>query len=424
MGDAPAKTGDAAADCLITKSFRLRVQRKQARQLNEWCGVYRWTYNQCVQAFYGKTVEYRGKMTIVKALRSLCVNRTAPLLQDKLWVLKVPYDVRDGAVLEFAKNLKTEFDKRKKDTSHTFRLKYKSRMDASMALPVYHKHWKDGGVWFHSFLGSKLRGFEKLPKTLPHDAKLVKTRFNKYTLCVPVERTMEVAPATMHKTGRSIALDPGVRTFMTGYDPSGTILEIGKDDSQALFKMCTQVDQIMAKVSLAKNHKQRYQRKRAAARARDRIRNRIKDLHCKLAKHLCETYSHVFLPKFSTQQMVRRAERKLHTKTARMMLTFSHYAFQQRLLNKAKSFTSVHVHIVDEAYTSKTCTRCGAEKVGLGGNKVFNCRTCDLTIDRDINGARNIYIRSIQEVVGLEAATFGAYPPLAGARMVSSLEAM
>lgn len=45
-----------------------------------------------------------------------------------------------------AKNRKTEFDKRKKDPSHTFRLKYKSRMDASLALPVYHKHWKDGGV--------------------------------------------------------------------------------------------------------------------------------------------------------------------------------------------------------------------------------------------------------------------------------------
>ena len=90
-------------------------------------------------------------------------------------------------------------------------------------------------------------------------------------------------------------------------------------------------------MSLAKNHKQRYQRKRAAARARDKIKSRIKDLHCKAAKHLCESYDHVFLPKFETRHMVRRAERKLHTKTARMMLTFSHYGFRQRLLDKAKS---------------------------------------------------------------------------------------
>lgn len=64
--------------------------------------------------------------------------------------------------------------------------------------------------------------------------------------------------------------------------------------------------------------------------------------------------------------MVRKAERKLHTKTARMMLTFSHYSFQQRLLDKAKSYPKVHVHIVDEAYTSKTCTRCGLEKQPRG----------------------------------------------------------
>lgn len=189
---------------------------------------------------------------------------------------------------------KTFPQKRKKNPAHTFRLKYKSRADISMAMPVYRKHWKDGERWFHSFLGSKLRGYQKLPAGLD-DAKLVKTRFNKFYLCVPVER-----PIRLHSEpiDRSIALDPGVRTFLTGYDPSGRVLEIGKDDYQRLFHMCRQVDKIMAKVSLAKNHKQRYQRKRAAARARDKIKNRIKDLHCKAAKHLCESYHHIFLPKF------------------------------------------------------------------------------------------------------------------------------
>jgi hypothetical protein len=34
-----------------------------------------------------------------------------------------------------------------------------------------------------------------------------------------------------------------------------------------------------------------------------------------------------------------------------------------------------------------------------------------VTLDRDVNGDRNIYVRSLQEVVGIEATTFGAYPP-------------
>lgn len=45
---------------------------------------------------------------------------------------------------------------------------------------------------------------------------------------------------------------------------------------------------------------------------------------------------------------------------------------------------------------------------------MFKCNACKLTLDRDVNGARNIYIRSLQEVVGPEAATFGAYPPFGG----------
>eukprot|EP00952_Eustigmatos_sp_NYUAD-ZCMA_P000951 4091-Eustigmatos_ZCMA.PRE.1 len=68
-----------------------------------------------------------------------------------------------------------------------------------------------------------------------------------------------------------IALDPGVRTFLTGYDPSGHVVEFAKDTSDKLFRMCLGVDKIMAKVAKAKNHKQCYNRKRAAARARQRI---------------------------------------------------------------------------------------------------------------------------------------------------------
>jgi transposase len=49
--------------------------------------------------------------------------------------------------------------------------------------------------------------------------------------------------------------------------------------------------------------------------------------------------------------------------------------------------------VVDEAYTSKTCGRCGSLHDGLGKSKVFKCPSCDFTLDRDVNGARNILIR-------------------------------
>jgi transposase len=39
---------------------------------------------------------------------------------------------------------------------------------------------------------------------------------------------------------------------------------------------------------------------------------------------------------------------------------------------------------------------CGNIKENLGGNKIYECDNCLAIMDRDINGARNIYIKSIK----------------------------
>jgi putative transposase len=59
-----------------------------------------------------------------------------------------------------------------------------------------------------------------------------------------------------------------------------------------------------------------------------------------------------------------------------IMLTFSHYNFCKRLLDKARNYKDTNVLIVNEAYTSKTCTCCGTIHNKLGGNKTFDCRSC------------------------------------------------
>ena len=77
------------------------------------------------------------------------------------------------------------------------------------------------------------------------------------------------------------------------------------------------------------------------------------------------------------------------------MLALSHYSFKERLLHMA-TYRGCKVHICDESYTSKTCGCCGNMNDTLGGNKVFVCSKCGISIDRDYNGARNIYLRNIQ----------------------------
>jgi len=44
---------------------------------------------------------------------------------------------------------------------------------------------------------------------------------------------------------------------------------------------------------------------------------------------------------------------------------------------------------INPAYTSQTCSQCGTRTIMELKDRVFNC-SCGLSMDRDINAARNI----------------------------------
>lgn len=77
------------------------------------------------------------------------------------------------------------------------------------------------------------------------------------------------------------------------------------------------------------------------------------------------------------------------------MSIWSHYTFKQRILWKASQTTWCQVHIVTEDYTSKTCGNCGFIKDNLGRAKIYKCEKCKMVMDRDVNGARNIYLKNL-----------------------------
>jgi len=49
----------------------------------------------------------------------------------------------------------------------------------------------------------------------------------------------------------------------------------------------------------------------------------------------------------------------------------------------------------DEWITSKTFSKCGRKDENFGGSKIFNCKNCNLSLDRDYNGAKNILLKSL-----------------------------
>jgi len=147
-------------------------------------------------------------------------------------------------------------------------------------------------------------------------------------------------------------------------------------------------------------HRRKRSLYRAAGRIRRRIRNLVDELHHQVAHWLVRHYDIILLPDFRVQGMSGRAGRKIRRKTVRNLLTLSHHRLKAFLLHKAAEFGK-QVVIVNEAYTSKTCSWSGEVIPNLGGRKVVT-GSDGVSLDRDINGARGIFLRALVDTPWLQ----------------------
>ena len=130
------------------------------------------------------------------------------------WVLDTPYYIRDTAMLDLLKNYKSNERK----------------------------------CGEFSFLKG-IKSSEQISEKMEHDCHLTINRIGEFYLCIP--KPLEIKADNQgpkfsvveEKKGAGIiSLDPGVRTFMTGYNPSGEAIEWGKGDINRLYRLCLYYD--------------------------------------------------------------------------------------------------------------------------------------------------------------------------------------
>ena len=125
-----------------------------------------------------------------------------------------------------------------------------------------------------------------------------------------------------------------------------------------------------------------------------KIKNLREEMHRKVCNYLCKNYDVIMIPNFEVKKMINKKKRNISKDTVRRMLLLGHFSFRMRLIAKAKQYGR-GLLIVNEAYTSKTCTCCGFIHKNLGRSKVFDCPSCHIVYDRDVGAARNILLRSL-----------------------------
>ena len=193
--------------------------------------------------------------------------------------------------------------------------------------------------------------------------------------------------------GRVVALDPGIRTFQTFFSET-ECGKFGTGDFGRLQRLAHHLDSLVSRH--AKEHDRAVKRRMRLAmnRMRWKIRNLVDELHHQTARWLVDNYDVILLPTFSTSEMVTRGSRRIRSQTVRNLLTFRHYDFKRFLQWKAFE-TGKTVLDVNEAYTSKTVSWTGEIVDNLGSKKEIRSEKTDLKMDRDINGARGIFLRAL-----------------------------
>lgn len=145
------------------------------------------------------------------------------------------------------------------------------------------------------------------------------------------------------KVHRMVALDPGVATFQTSYGSDGVMSMWGRQNNL------------------------------------NRINEQdIEEMHSKLIKWLCTTYDLIIMPHFGLRT------RWKHTK------------FLKQLISTAPRYNT-EIHLIEEFCTTQTCSACGIRTKMRKNCKTFACPGCNFRGQRDINAARNILLKYLEE---------------------------
>lgn len=239
-----------------------------------------------------------------------------------------------------------------------------------------------------SFL-KNVKSNEALPNKMEGELKISRTRNGHYYYRIVSEKEID----TSEPSYDIIALDPGVRTFQTGYGTNGVSIEWGWNDMKSVFKTLKYADELRSKFDKEPNRRRRKSQRVAWLKMLRKCRNKIDDLHRRLCAFLCRCYKVILLPEFGSKRMSDKTTRKIGKSSVRSMLTWGHYRFRELLKAKVQTKSGCTLIFCDEHWTSKTCGHCGFIHKNLGKSKTFHCPQCKSCFDRDIGAARNILLR-------------------------------
>lgn len=191
---------------------------------------------------------------------------------------------------------------------------------------------------------------------------------------------LEVLQPHMQPNGEpAVAGDVGLLRLLTLSD--GTEI----DNPRWLRSSLAKLRRAQRRLSRRKKGSQRRRKARQqVALLHEHIANTRKDFWHKTTRQLVNTYGVIALEDLSPRFMLQNRHLSLSAADAGLGM------FQQMLASKAAN-AGCELRWVRAAYTSQACSGCGCLVEKALSVRIHCCPHCGLTIDRDLNAARNIF---------------------------------
>ena len=364
---------------IVTKARRIRIypSQQQKRLFKQWFGVERKVYNTCINHFKEKDIEFKGWMK----MSTLVLHS---LTED--YIKSVPYQIKNIAVKDSYTSWRTNCKKTKK-SGKPFKLRYKSRKNPVQSCYIPKTAVTESGIYYTMSGKMKFSEREWIKNDIC-DCRLINDH-GRWYLSVP----QKITTTTTENQGGIVALDPGIRNFLTYFSEDGRFGWLGMHAFDRILRLNLKRDHLLSRLALTKDKRKKCRLKRTLNRTYHRIQDLVDELHWQCINYLVHNFSIIVFPPFEVKGMTKKG-RKLHKSVVRSMLSLRFFDFKERLKQKCKEYGVVYIE-QNESYTSKTNSFTGELITNLGSKEWFVYD--GIKVHRDLNGARNILIRAMRD---------------------------
>ncbi|MGH2638235.1 MAG: RNA-guided endonuclease InsQ/TnpB family protein [Rhabdochlamydiaceae bacterium] len=355
---------------LIRKSFqfRLRPTKKQAKMLEKHLDECRWFYNQLLEQRKLAYEELDVSLSKYQQLMFL------PLLkEEKPSLSQVHSQVLQNVVDRLDKAFQSFFRRCKAGEKPGF--------------PRFR------GVHRYNSLCYPQSGFSLLGKEL----KLSKLGTVRVKMHRPVEGEIKTCTLRRNASGDwdvsfscEVNVEPQVPTLESigidvGLEHFATLSDGQKISNPRFFKQgakaLAKAQRKLAK--LEKGTQERRKKGRIVAKIHERISNQRKDFCHKESKKIIDQYQYICVEDLDIKKMVEKSH------FAKSITDASWNQFRQFLTYKAEE-AGRKLGLVNPAYTTQDCFKCGYRQEKSLSERTHNCSQCGYKAPRDVNAAQNI----------------------------------